>query len=128
MLLEFEYSFTFRFILKDICLFKPKGSINKMAPRQGIEPRSLAWQAGILTTILSRNCYDFLLKIIFDILSKKNSALKIWSFWFHGNQNKLYTMYWNKYFEIILLVILLLVVSISKNIFQKRIQASSRNL
>ena len=38
-----------------IGIFKSIKSNNKnMSPRRGIEPRSPAWQAGILTTILSR--------------------------------------------------------------------------
>ncbi len=33
--------------------------MRKMSPRRGIEPRSPAWQAGILTTILSRTWLQF---------------------------------------------------------------------
>ncbi len=33
---------------------KQMGNIQKISPRRGIKPRSPAWQAGILTTILSR--------------------------------------------------------------------------
>ena len=38
-------------------------------PRRGIEPRSPAWQAGILTTILSRNTWSLV------------SLCMTWSFW-----------------------------------------------
>jgi hypothetical protein len=48
---------------------------NKNSPRRGIEPRPPAWQAGILTTILSRNCND--------------------SFYFEVFFLKLCSLYWN---------------------------------
>ena len=36
---------------------KKKKKKESYPPRRGIEPRSPAWQAGILTTILTRSCY-----------------------------------------------------------------------
>ena len=38
-------------------VYDPK--IIESSPRRGIEPRSPAWQAGILTTILPGTCWDF---------------------------------------------------------------------
>ena len=43
---------------------------SSLPPRRGIEPRSPAWQAGILTTILTRNCTNKrLLTVLLSLLT-----------------------------------------------------------
>ena len=55
-------------------------NIIQSSPRRGIEPRSPAWQAGILTTILPRTCWDLESSILSWLVSLDRIFLKykIW--------------------------------------------------
>ena len=56
-------------------VYDPK--IIQSSPRRGIEARSPAWQAGILTTILPRTCWDFELCIWSSLVELGQDFLKI---------------------------------------------------
>ena len=61
----------------------------KNTPRRGIEPRSPAWQAGILTTILSWSYWFWFLKFIYfkESVAKNEPGAMVRRWWQSTNQN-----------------------------------------